>query len=91
MQAAIDAEPSPERLEEDASGTIETYTVGYAKGRPGRAVVVVATDRGRIVARPAEADKDAAIAALIDLARDPIGRSVRITHADGVNSFTVDP
>ena len=91
MQAAIDAEPSPERLEKDASGTIETYTVGYAKGRPGRAVVVVATDRGRIVARPAEADKDAAIAALIDPARDPIGRSVRITHADGVNSFTVDP
>ena len=37
LQAEVDAQPSPERLEEDATGTIESYTVGYAKGRPSRA------------------------------------------------------
>ena len=91
MQAKIDAEAAPERLEEDAAATIESYTVGYAKGRPARAVVIAGTTKGRIVARPADADKDAAIAALIDPDRDPIGRTVHIRHADGVNSFTVAP
>jgi acetyl-CoA C-acetyltransferase len=91
MQAIIDAEAPPERLEQDATGTIESYTVGYAKGRPARAVVVAHTAQGRVVARPADADKHSVIAALIDPARDPIGRTVRIAHADGVNSFTVEP
>lgn len=91
MQAEIDGEASPERLEEDTTGTIESYTVGYAKGKPGRAVVIARTDKGRIVARPADDAKEAAIAALLDPARDPIGRSVSITHASGVNSFTVQP
>lgn len=90
MQAEVDAQPSPERLEEDATGTIESYTVGYAKGRPARGVVIARTDKGRIVARPADADKEAALAALIDPAHDPIGRTVTIRHADGVNAFTVD-
>lgn len=91
MQAEIDAEAAPERLEEDATGTIESYTVGYAKGRPSRAVVIARSEKGRIVARPDESGKDDAIAALIDPARDPIGRTVQITHSDGVNSFTVAP
>ena len=90
MQAEVDAQPSPERLEEDATGTIESYTVGYAKGRPARGVVIARTDKGRIVARPADADKEAALAALIDPMHDPIGRTVTIRHADGVNAFTVD-
>lgn len=91
MQAEIDAEAVPERLEEDAVATIESYTVGYAKGRPSRAVVIASTPEGRIVARPADADKEAALAALIDPDRDPVGRTVHITSADGVNSFTVAP
>lgn len=91
MQAQIDAEASPSRVEEDATATIETYTVGYAKGRPSRAVVIARTATGRIVARPDMRTKDATIAALIDPDRDPIGRTVRIRHADGVNSFTVAP
>lgn len=91
MQAEIDAEAAPARLEEDATGIIESYTVGYAKGRPARAVVIARTDNGRIVARPADADKHEAIAALIDPEHDPIGRTVHISHADGVNSFTVAP
>lgn len=90
MQARIDAEPAPDRLEEDTRGTIETFTVGYAKGQPGRAVVIARTDKGRIIARPADDAKAAALAALLDPARDPIGRTVTITHAGGVNSFTVD-
>ncbi len=89
MQAEVDAQPSPERLEEDATGIIESYTVGYAKGRPGRAVVIARTDKGRIVARPDDQAKEAAIAALIDPARDPIGRTVAMRHTDGVNAFTV--
>ncbi|MGQ2940907.1 MAG: acetyl-CoA acetyltransferase [Blastomonas fulva] len=91
MQAEIDSEPAPTRLEEDATGVIESYTVGYAKGRPARAVVVARTPQGRVIARPADADKDAAFAALTDPERDPIGRTVHITHADGVNGFTVAP
>jgi acetyl-CoA C-acetyltransferase len=91
MQAEIDAEAAPARLEEDATAIIESYTVGYAKGRPARAVVIARTGKGRIVARPADADKHEAIAALIDPEHDPIGRTVHITHADGVNSFTVAP
>lgn len=91
MQAVIDAEAAPERLEQDTTGTIESYTVGYAKGRPSRAVVIARAGSGRIVARPADADKDNAIAALINPERDPIGRTVHICHADGVNSFTVAP
>ncbi|GGB72491.1 acetyl-CoA acetyltransferase [Blastomonas aquatica] len=89
MQAEIDAEAAPARLEEHATGTIESYTVGYAKGRPARAVVIARTATGRVIARPADGDKDAAIAALLDPAKDPIGRTVHITHTDGVNSFTV--
>jgi acetyl-CoA C-acetyltransferase len=91
MQAEIDAEPAPERLEEDAVATLESYTVGYAKGRPSRAVVIASTPKGRIVARPADTDKEAAIAALIDPDRDPVGRTVHITSAEGVNSFTLAP
>ena len=34
--------------------------------------------------------KQAALAALIDPAHDPIGRTVTIRHTDGVNAFTVD-
>ena len=89
MQAEVDAQPSPERLEEDASGVIESYTVGYAKGVPARAVVIARTDKGRIVARPDDADKAGQLAALVDPAHDPIGRTVTIRHAEGVNSFTV--
>jgi acetyl-CoA C-acetyltransferase len=89
MQSEVDAQPSPARLEEDATGIIESYTVGYAKGRPARAVVIARTEKGRIVARPNDAAKEAAIAALIDPAHDPIGRSVTIRHADGVNAFMV--
>ena len=40
----VDAQPSPARLEEDATGTIESYTIGYAKGVPARAVVIARTD-----------------------------------------------
>lgn len=89
MQAIIDAEPVATRLEQDTSGTIESYTVGYARGRPSRAVLIAATGQGRVVARPAEASKDAELAALIDPARDPIGRRVTIASSNGVNSFTI--
>ncbi|WP_373487070.1 hypothetical protein [Blastomonas sp.] len=90
MQAALDAEAPAVRLSENCTGTIETYTVGYAKGTPARGVVIASTANGRVVARPAADGKDAALASLIDPARDPIGRRVTITHADCVNSFTVD-
>jgi len=87
MQARVDAEPVPERLAEDMVATIETYTVGYAKGRPARTAVIARAAAGRIVARPDDQAKDAAIATLLDPARDPIGRPVRIVHRDGMNLF----
>lgn len=89
MQAQIDAEPSPERLAENATGRIESYTVGYAKGTPTRATVIALTESGRIVARVGDSDKEASITALLDPARDPVGRTVQVTHTDGVNRFAV--
>ncbi len=51
--------------------------------------MIARTDKGRIVARPDDADKPGQLAALADPARDPIGRTVTIQHTDGVNGFTV--
>lgn len=79
LQRAIDVEPGPPLLAESADATVETYTVGYSKGAPARGYVIARAPQGRILARVSPEDAPAL------LARDPIGRTVRITHANGIN------
>jgi len=82
LQATIDAEPGPPLVAADCEGRVETYTVTYAKGQAQQGYVVAATAAGRVLARTRRGDA----AVLAELAeRDPVGRTVRVEHADGVN------
>lgn len=69
----------------ECSGTIETYTVVYAKDRPHYAIVIGRLpDRRRFIAR---ADDAETVGALV--ADDPLGRSVALTNDGTVNRFTL--
>ena len=82
LAQAIAATEAPPLLSESATGVIESYTVTMRKGQPQRGNVIVRTEKGRILAR-ARSDHRATLAALNRT--DPIGRTVRITHQNGVN------
>ncbi len=79
-QAAIDAEAGPPLVAADCAGTIETYTVTYAKGQAQHGYVVATTPAGRVLA----ATRDAVLLAAL-AERDPVGRSVRVVHEAGRN------
>lgn len=82
IQAEIDTAPAPLLLAESTEAVVETYTVAYGKGQPQRGYVIAANDKGRVLARVRTGHR-ATLNAL--KAEDPVGRSVRITHEDGIN------
>ena len=82
VQAVIDAVPKPVLLARDSDATVETYTVTYAKGVPARGYVIAAADGGRIIARAASEHLPEL------LARDPVGRRVRIVSDGTVNRLS---
>lgn len=89
IQRTVDAEPVPRLLTEDCTGTIESWSVSYAKGEPARGYAFIRTNDGaRALARTTRGEA-ARFAAFAAAAGDPIGRPLSITHADGVNSIVV--
>ena len=82
IQQAIDAAPAPALLSATVDAVVETFTVTATKGQPSRGYVIAAVGQDRIVAR-VRAGHRATLAAL--QADDPIGRTVRIVHENGVN------
>lgn len=57
IQAECDAQTGPRLLSEDATGTLESYTVTYTKGEPARGYAFLRTaDGARILARTAKGD-----------------------------------
>jgi acetyl-CoA C-acetyltransferase len=88
IQADIDARPSPRLLSEDCTGRVESYSVVYAKGVPTRGYAFIRTaDGARALARCAK-DEAAQFAAWVS-ERDPLGRTLAVRHADGVNAVVV--
>lgn len=90
IQAECDAQAHPPLLSADGEGTLETFTVTYAKGEAQRGYALLRTDDGaRILARTAKGE-----AALLAAAtRDGVtGQRLRARHIDGINTldFTGD-
>ncbi len=87
IQAQCDAQVGPRLLSEDATGTLESYTVTYAKGEPARGYAFLRTaDGARVLARTAkgEAGKLAAVT------RDGVvGKVLGSTVVEGVNTLTL--
>ena len=79
IQAEIDAAPRPPLLSDDCDASVVAYTVTFAKGAPARGYVIAETGAARIIARAGSAHLPAL------LARDPVGRRVRITGDGTVN------
>jgi acetyl-CoA C-acetyltransferase len=79
------APPVPFADEAEGEGTLETYTVMHGRsGAPERGVVVGRLGDGRRFLAELPADR----AALEDFeAREGVGRSGRVSHADGRNRF----
>lgn len=85
IQAACDSQPHPPLLSEEATGTLESFTVTYAKGEPARGYAFLRTaDGARVLARTAkgEAGKLAAVT------KDGVaGQVLRSTVVEGVNTL----
>ena len=83
IQAQCDAQVGPRLLSEAASGTVESWSVTWAKGVPQRGYAFVRTaDGARILARTRK-DEAAKLHALAD--PELIGKTLTIVHEDGVN------
>lgn len=88
IQAACDAQAHPPLLSEDTEGTLETFTVTYAKGEAQRGYAFLRTDDdARILARTAKGE-----AALLAAAtrKGVAGQRFRVRHSDGVNTLAFD-
>ncbi|WP_438729066.1 hypothetical protein ACR9YC_01670 [Parasphingorhabdus sp. DH2-15] len=90
-QAEVDAQPEMQRLEQDCTGVIESYTIGYSKGSMARAAICARVETDDHIARIVAATPrgDAALALLQQLgpdAPDPIGRKVAIVN-DGMRNI----
>jgi acetyl-CoA C-acetyltransferase len=84
--SGLDAEAAQGRAEVDmspAGGTIETFTIAYAKGAPARALIIGRTEAG---ARFAAASEEAGAIGQM-LAVEPIGRRVEVEAGERSNSF----
>lgn len=84
--SGLDAEAAQDRVEVDmnpAGGTIETFTIAYAKGAPARALIIGRTEAG---ARFAAASEEAEVIGQM-LAAEPIGRRVEVEAGERANSF----
>ena len=83
IQAAIDATPAVPLASESGQATIETCTVTYRRGAPDRGYVIARTAGGERILARARTGHRTTLAALASA--DPIGKTVRIAHEDGVN------
>ncbi|GAM06788.1 hypothetical protein [Novosphingobium sp. MBES04] len=86
LQADLDAVPGLVPLETYAGDAqVETYTVQHDREGPAYAVVVARTAEGaRLIARSPTDRRDAAHVAHES---DPLGRTIRVTCEDGINTF----
>jgi len=88
IQAECDTQAHPPLLSEDAEGTLETFTVTYAKGEAQRGYAFLRTDDdARILARTAKGE-----AALLAAAtrKGVAGQRFRVRHSEGVNTLAFD-
>lgn len=83
IQAECDAQIGPRLLSEDATGTLESYTVTYTKGEATRGYAFLRTaDGARILARTAKGDA----AKLAAITQDGVARQILSSKLiDGVN------
>lgn len=79
IQSQIAAQPAPALLNESTEAVVETYSIIAKKGAADRGYIIAKNDKGRILARVQSED----LATL--QAQDPIGRSVKFDHRDGIN------
>lgn len=87
IQAACDAQEHPRLLSEDATGTLESYTVTYAKGEPARGYAFLRTaDGARVLARTAKGDAGKLAAVTED---GVAGQILGSTVVDGTNTLTL--
>lgn len=81
-QRAIDEASAPPLLAETSEAVVEASSVTWKKGSPSRGYILASNGKGRILARVRTGHR----ATLHSLgAEDAVGRSVRITHENGVN------
>ncbi len=87
IQAECDAQVGPRLLSEDATGTLESYTVTYAKGAPTRGYAFLRTANGaRVLARAAKGDAGKLAAVTKDGVAGQVLSSVVV---EGVNTLTL--
>ena len=79
IQSQIAAQPAPALLNESTEAVVQTYSIIGKKGAADRGYIIAKNDKGRILARVQIED----LATL--QAQDPIGRSVKFDHRDGIN------
>ncbi|MFM6854144.1 MAG: hypothetical protein ACKOUM_08695 [Sphingopyxis sp.] len=86
IQAQCDGQIGPPLLSADATGTVESWSVTYARGAPQRGYAYIRTaDGARALARTAR-DEAGKLAALADgHAHGLMGQTMSIRHEDGVN------
>lgn len=83
IQAECDAQVGPPLLSEDATGTLESYTVTYTKGEPARGYAFLRTaDGARVLARTAKGDAAKLAAITVD---GVTGQTLSSKLIDGVN------
>jgi len=82
LQARLDAQIAPPLGDDAVEALIASYTVTWTKGAPQRGYVLATANGKRVLAR-AEAGHRATLMTLSE--NDPIGRSVSIRNAAGVN------
>lgn len=88
-QARVDAQPRITRVHESGRAVIESYTVSYKRGKPERGIVIAHMGKARVLASTPRDDRaEAVIAALLDPAREPLGRTVQI-ESDGQKNALV--
>ena len=88
LQKRIDAEPSATLLSEDMEGEIRSFTVVHGKEGPQDGYVLVEGGGGRALARFRPGHR-ATMERVLKM-DDPIGRTARVAHENGVNYY-VDP
>lgn len=87
IQAECDAQIGPRLLSEDTTGTLESYTVTYTKGKPARGYAFLRTaDGARVLARTAKGDAGMLAAVTQD---GVAGQVLSSTVIEGANILTL--
>lgn len=90
IQAACDAQVGPPLLNVDASGTVESWSVTYAKGEAQRGYAFLRTgDGARALARTAKGDAPIMAALARRHGGTLTGQPMQCAHVDGVNILTL--